>query len=117
MPLHDEVLEDIIHHGLECCQTVGESEEHDKRFKEATVCVNGSLPLTTILYPYIVEPPLHIQLGEVFHALELGNEFQNDQKRVPIFHCHGIENTIVLDQSQQPILLFDEEHWARHGRF
>ena len=90
---------------------------NDKRFKEATVCVKGSLPLITILYPYIVEPPSHIQLGEVFCISELGNEFQNDWKRVAIFHHHGIENTIVLDQSQQPILLFDEEHWASHGRF
>ena len=22
MPFHDEVLEDVIHHGLECCWTV-----------------------------------------------------------------------------------------------
>ena len=75
MPLHDEVLEDIIHHGLECHWTVGESKEHDKRFEEATVCVKCSLPLITILYPYIFEPPSHVQLGEVFHASELGNEF------------------------------------------
>ena len=75
MPLHDEVLEDIIHHGLECCWTVGESEEHDKRFKEATVCAKGSLPLIATLYPHIVEPPLHVQLGEVFCTSELGDEF------------------------------------------
>ena len=73
MPLHDEVLEDIVHHGLECCWTVGESEEHDKRFKEATVCAKGSLPLITILYPHIVESPPHIQLGEVFRTSEWGD--------------------------------------------
>ena len=60
MPLHDEVLEDIVHHILECRWTVSESKEHDKRFEEATVCVKGGLPLITILYLYIVEPPSQI---------------------------------------------------------
>ena len=39
MPLHDEILEDIVYHDLECRWTVGESKEHNKRLKEAMVCV------------------------------------------------------------------------------
>ena len=33
MSFHDELLEDVIYHGLESGWTVGEAKEHDKRFK------------------------------------------------------------------------------------
>jgi hypothetical protein len=29
----DQVLEDLIHHGLECCRTIGEAEVHHQGFK------------------------------------------------------------------------------------
>jgi len=30
--LIDEFLEDVVHHHLECCWTISETEEHDQGF-------------------------------------------------------------------------------------
>src|SRR5438309_12116584 len=46
---HNKIFKDVIHHCLECGQTVGEAEEHNKWLEQATVCPEGSLPLITLL--------------------------------------------------------------------
>ena len=53
----DELSEDVIHHHLECHRTVGETKEHDKGFKQASVHPKGCLPLVSILDSHIVVPP------------------------------------------------------------
>jgi hypothetical protein len=78
MALHDQVLEDVIHHGLEHCRAVGETQEHYEWFVEAMIGMKGCLPLVTFLESNIVEAPTYIWLGEVFSSLKLGNELQNN---------------------------------------
>ncbi|KAG5349251.1 hypothetical protein C0989_005004 [Termitomyces sp. Mn162] len=55
--LHNEVLEDVIHHGLKGGQAVGETEEHDKQLKQSPVCLEGHLPLVSYLNAHIVVTP------------------------------------------------------------
>ena len=100
MPLHDEVLEDVIHHGLEYHWAVSESKEHDKGFKEAVTGVKGHLPLIAFLDLDIVEPLPYIQLSEVSCPAKLYNELWDNGQRVVILHCHGIEHIVVLYQVQ-----------------
>ena len=54
MSLHDKVLENVIHHGLEGSRAVGESKEHNQGFKESMVGAKGCLPFIAFLYPDIV---------------------------------------------------------------
>jgi len=77
----------------------------------------GHLPLVSGLDADVVETSMDIQLGEVSSSMELGYEFGDQWERVFVFDCHGIECTIVLNQSEQAILLLDEKHWSCHGRF
>jgi len=54
--LGDEILENVIHHGLEGGWAVSETEEHHQRFKESSVgadaAFHSSPSLTrTLLYP------------------------------------------------------------------
>ena len=56
----NEVLEDVIHHGLEGGQAVGEAKEHDQGFKEAPIRSEGSFPLVSLFDSYIVVPPAYI---------------------------------------------------------
>src|SRR5882672_8826494 len=56
----DELLENVVHHHLECHRAVSETKEHDKRFKQASVCLKGCLPLVSILDPHIVVSPLDV---------------------------------------------------------
>ncbi|KAG6872667.1 hypothetical protein C0993_002012, partial [Termitomyces sp. T159_Od127] len=57
---HNEVLEDVIHYCLESGQTVGESKEHDKWFKQPLIGLEGSLSLIFFLNAHIVVTPPNI---------------------------------------------------------
>ncbi|KAG6867761.1 hypothetical protein C0993_011478, partial [Termitomyces sp. T159_Od127] len=96
--LHDEVLEDVIHHCLESGWTVGESKEHDEWFKQPPVGPEGSLPLISFLNVHIVVTPPDIQFGEVTHPLEVIDELGDEGEGVAILHHHSIKNLVVLDQ-------------------
>ncbi|KAG6859862.1 hypothetical protein C0993_003367 [Termitomyces sp. T159_Od127] len=112
--LHDEVSEDVIHHCLESGWTVGESEEHDKGFKQSTIGLEGSLPLISFLNVHIVVAPPDVQFGEVPRPPEIIDELGDEEERVAILHHHGVKDPVVLDQPEQAILLFDEEDWRSH---
>jgi hypothetical protein len=66
--LENQILEDLVHHGLERRRGIGQSEVHDEGFKEPTVGAKRGLPLVTFLYPHVVVTPSHIQLREVPHS-------------------------------------------------
>ena len=68
----DEILEDIIHHCLECCRGVTQSEEHDGWLKQSLVSSKCSLPLIPFLDPHIVESPSEIEYGEELSIAEVG---------------------------------------------
>ena len=57
---HDEFVEDIVHHGLECGWAVGKAKEHHQRFEEAMIGAKGSFPLISFLHSDIVEAPSNI---------------------------------------------------------
>ena len=66
IPFIDEVLEDVVHHGLESGQAVGEAEEHDQGFEEALIHLKGSLPLVSLFFDsHIVVSPTYIQFRKV----------------------------------------------------
>ena len=75
MSLHDRVLKDFIHHGLECSKASCESEEHDQGFKESTIGAKCCLPLITFLDANIVVTPPDVELGEVLCTFELSYKF------------------------------------------
>jgi len=50
-----EVLEDVVHHGLEGGQTVSHSKEHYQGFKQTSIGLEGCLPLVSGLNVNVVE--------------------------------------------------------------
>ena len=56
----NQILEDIVYHGLEGCQTVSHPKEHYQRFKEFLACLEGSLPFISRLDAYIIKTPIDI---------------------------------------------------------
>ena len=107
--LHDEVSEDVIHHGLEGGRAIGETEEH-QGFKQPSVGSEGDLPLVTLLDSDIIVPPSNIQLGEVLHPLELVYEPRNKRNRILVLDSHCIQGLVVLHQLKGAILLLNEEY-------
>jgi len=63
----------------------------------------------------VIETLADIELGEISSSPELGHEFRDQQKRILVLDCYGVECTIVLKQPERAIFLFDEEHWSSHG--
>jgi len=100
---------------LEGGGTVGHSKEHHKRFKEAMIGAEGYLPFISGLDTYVIETPLDVKLCEVLGSTELGDDFGDEGEGVPVLDGYGIQCVIVLDQPEQTILLFNEEHWGCNG--
>ncbi|KAG5348973.1 hypothetical protein C0989_006810 [Termitomyces sp. Mn162] len=105
----NKVLEDIVHHHLKGGQAVGESKEHNKRFKQSPVDPEGSLPFVSLVDAHVVVAPLDVQLSEVLCTLEVIDELGDEGEGVAVLHGHSIKDAVVLGQSEQAILLFDEE--------
>jgi len=100
---------------LEGSGTVSYSEEHYEGFEEATIGTEGCLPFVSGLDTYVIETPSDVKLGEVLGSAELGDEFGDEGERVPILDGYSVQRTIVLDQPERAILLFNEEHWGCNG--
>jgi len=100
---------------LEGGGTVGHSKEHHERFEEAAIGVEGYLPFVSGLDTYIIETPSDVEFCEVLGSMELGNEFGDEREGVPVLDSYGVQHTIVLDQLEHTILLFNEEHRGCYG--
>src|SRR3982750_1205089 len=107
----DHILEDLVHHGLEGGRTIGETKEHDKRFKETSVSAKGSLPLISFFDADIVETPMNVKLGEVARTTKLVDKVRDERERVLVLHSHIVEHAIVLDQTKGAILFLHKEDW------
>ncbi|KAG5337720.1 hypothetical protein C0989_009014 [Termitomyces sp. Mn162] len=95
--LHNEVPEDVIHHGLEGGGAVGESKEHNEWLEQSLVGLEGGLPLVSLLDMHIVVAPPDIQFSEVLHTPEVVDELGDEGEGVAILYCYGIENLIILN--------------------
>ncbi|KAG5338852.1 hypothetical protein C0989_005822, partial [Termitomyces sp. Mn162] len=93
---HYEVLEDVVHHGLEGGQAVGETKEHNEQLEQSPVGLEGSLPLIFFLNVHVVVTPPDIQFSEVSHTPEVVDELGDEGERVTVLHHHSIEYPIVL---------------------
>ena len=90
--------EDVVHYSLEGGRTVGHSEEHHERLKEAAVGAEGRLPFISGLDTYVIETPSDIKFCKVPSSMELGDEFGDKREGVPVLDGYGVQRVIVLDQ-------------------
>ena len=59
--IDDKILEDFVHHGLECCRGIGEAKKHNKRFKQSSGGSESGFPLITFLNADIVISPSNVE--------------------------------------------------------
>jgi len=96
-PFGYESSEDVIHHSLEDGRTVGHSEEHHERLKEAAVGAEGCFPFISGLDAYIIETPADVKFCEVPGSAELGDKLGDKKEGVPVLDGYGVQRAIVLD--------------------
>ena len=116
-PFHNELLKDVIHHGLEGGWAIGEPEKHHQWFEESPICSEGSFPLISFLHLDIIEAPPDIQFSEVLGTTKLCDEFRDKGKRILVFNCDRIKGSGVLNELEASILLFDEKDGRCHQGF
>jgi len=66
---------------------------------------------------HVIKTLANIKFYEVPGSAELGDEFRDERERVSILDSYGIQHAIVLDQPEQTIFLFNEEHRDCYRRF
>jgi hypothetical protein len=54
----DHITEDMVHHILEGCRCVGESERYDVELVEAVTCTEGGFPFVSLLMRMSAKPLL-----------------------------------------------------------
>src|ERR1700677_1918561 len=96
MSLVNEVLQNGVHHSLERSGGIGESEEHDRRFKAASICSKGSFPFVSFFDAKIVITPPKIHFGEVFRTSESVDEFGDEGKGIIILNSMRVKISIIL---------------------
>jgi len=101
---------------LEGNRTISHSEEHHKRFKEATIGVEGRFPFISGLDTYIIETLVDIKFCEVPGSTELEDKSGDEWEGVSVLDSYSIQCAIVLDQPEQTIFLLNEEHRGCYGR-
>ena len=77
---HNEVVEDIVHYGLECSRTIGKAKEHDQQLKQPLIGLESCFLFVLFLDPHIVVALADIQLGEVPCTLEVVDKFGDEGK-------------------------------------
>src|ERR1700761_6834356 len=98
--LDDGVAVDVVHHCLEGRWGIGETEEHDSRFIEPSVCFEGSLPLVPFLDLYIVIPPSDIQLRIDVCSPQVVYKCRDEGEWVLVTHSPFVNRPVVLYQAQ-----------------
>ena len=71
--VHNEILEDVIHHGLEGHRAVCKAEKHHKGFEQPVIGTKRGFPFVPFFYSNVVVTPLHVELGEILGSAELIN--------------------------------------------
>src|SRR6266404_5313514 len=79
-----DVLEDLIHHGLECTRGICQPEEHDTWFKKTVFGLKCCFLFIPCLDPNVVVSPSYVELGEDVRVLHLTDEIGNERQGVSI---------------------------------
>src|SRR5262249_15179633 len=66
----DQVLENVVHHGLERRGGVGQAEVHYQGFEQTPVGPERGMPLVALADPDVVETPPDVELREEARSLE-----------------------------------------------
>ena len=72
------ISEDVVHHGLECCRRVGESEVHDSGFEESIPCFKRCFSFVALFDAYVIVSPPDIQLRIYMCIAEVSDEVRDE---------------------------------------
>ncbi len=106
----NDVMEEVVDDGLECCQRIGKSKGHDKGLKEAIAHPEGHLPLVTLLNAHQVVCTTEVKLGEDLGAMEAVKGICDQGQGHPVLQGDGVQALVVMARLEGTALLVHEQH-------
>src|SRR5467141_58917 len=110
------VSEDMVHEGLECSGSIGESHGHNQELERAITGAKGCLPLMASSDIHIVVASMQVELGVDLGTAELVKEVCDKRDWVPILPGELVEVPKVDTEPQGSIFLLCEQDWGAHWR-
>ena len=98
-----------VHEGLEHQGGSTKSEKHDGWFKQPERGDEGGLPFVTILDSDVVIAPVHIEFSEDGELAEVIDKIRDEGQGVCVLYSVLVKVSVILNQSEFSILLFDKE--------
>ena len=101
-----ECSKNIVHQGLECRQSIGESKRHDQKFVVAIMGAKGGLMDVVGLHSDLMISGLKIQLSEECRTMEFVKQLIDGWDWVLVLDSDAIECSIVHAKAPRTILFF-----------
>ncbi len=105
----DYVAIDVVHHGLERCWGIGESEIHDRRFKKSVSRFKCCFWFISFADAHVIITPSDVKFGVYMCITEVSDEVCDERKGVLVSDGNGVDLSVVLHQSHFAVLFVDEE--------
>src|SRR5882724_5614007 len=99
----------MVHEGLECSGSIGESHRHDQELEGAIARLEGCFPLMARCDTNIVVASTEVELGVDLCAAQLVEEVGNKWNWVSILSSDLVEVSEVNTESQGAVLLLSKE--------
>src|SRR5258708_37428413 len=97
--LVDEGAEDVVHHRLEGCQGVCQSEEHHHWFEDPITHFECRFKLIAIAYSHVIVSPSYINHSVYEHLCEICNRLGDKGKWRVVWNGVFIEILVILDRT------------------
>ena len=104
----------VVHQRLECCQRVGEPEQHDQKLVVAMVHAEGGLSDVIEVHPHLVVARSQVELSEETSPTELIKELVHHRDREFVLGRLGVDGAVVDAKPSRRVCLTDQQH--RHGK-
>ncbi len=105
----NDIVIDVVHHGLEGCWQVRESKIHDRGLEKSVSGFKRCFLLISLADANIVVPPSDVEFCIYMCVAEVTNEVCDKREGVLIPNCEGVDLSVVLYRSHFAILFLDEE--------
>ncbi len=105
----NDITIDEIHHRLESCWGVCETEIHHGRFEKSISGFEGCLVFVPFANADVIVPPSYIEFRVDVRIAQIAYKIGDEGKGVLVPDCYCVDLSIVLNRSEFPILFTNEE--------
>lgn len=91
----DEVIQYLVHQGLECSRCISEAERHHQELKMAVMCAKRCFLNIGVVHPLLMVPAAQINLGEEAATAKFVESLFDDRNGKHVADGVGVQGTVV----------------------